>query len=113
MTFLSLVPGTSMVTETVFENRFMHVDELQRMGANIKTEGNCAVIQGVESLTGAPVKATDLRAGAAMILAALAARGETVISNVHHIDRGYEDIVGKLSAVGARICRTQRAEVLI
>ena len=113
MTFLSLVPGTSMVTETVFKNRFMHVDELQRMGANIKTEGNCAVIQGVEGLTGAPVKATDLRAGAAMILAGLAARGETVISNVHHIDRGYEDIVGKLSAVGAKISRPQRAEALV
>ncbi len=113
MTLLALVPGTSMVTETVFENRFMHVDELQRMGANIKTEGNCAVIQGVEALTGAPVKATDLRAGAAMILAGLAARGETTIGSIHHIDRGYEDIVGKLSAVGAQISRAQRKEVLV
>lgn len=112
MTLLSLVPGTSVMSETVFENRFLHVDELLRMGANIKTEGNCAVIQGVEELTGAPVRATDLRAGAALVLAGLAARGQTVISGVHHIDRGYESLEEKLSGVGAKISRSGVAEAV-
>ncbi|HEY9765338.1 MAG TPA: UDP-N-acetylglucosamine 1-carboxyvinyltransferase [Chroococcales cyanobacterium] len=105
MTLLATVNGTSVVAETVFENRFLHVDELIRMGANIKTEGNCAIIQGVPVLTGAPVQATDLRAGAAMVLAGLAARGETVVSDIHHIDRGYERLEEKLTNVGANIKR--------
>lgn len=107
MTLLTTIEGTSVLTEMVFENRFLHVDELIRMGANIKTEGNVAVIQGACDLTGAPVKATDLRAGAAMILAGLVARGETVITSLHHLDRGYEDIEAKLTAVGAQIRRVR------
>lgn len=106
--FLALLcsaKGTGMITETVFENRFMHVDELKRMGADIKIEGRSAIVQGVERLTGAPVKATDLRAGAALILSALTAEGETEISEVHHIDRGYEDIENKLNRIGANIRR--------
>ncbi|HHV63257.1 MAG TPA: UDP-N-acetylglucosamine 1-carboxyvinyltransferase [Firmicutes bacterium] len=104
---LSIAQGTSIVTETVFENRFMYVDELKRMGANIKIDGRTAIIEGVPRLTGAPVKATDLRAGAALILAALAAEGETEISEVHHIDRGYENIEAKLSKLGAKIERIE------
>lgn len=106
--FLSLLckaKGTGMVTETVFENRFMHVDELKRMGADIKIEGRSAIVQGVEVLNGAPVSATDLRAGAALILAAITAEGETEISGVHHIDRGYEAIEHKLNKIGAKIRR--------
>jgi UDP-N-acetylglucosamine 1-carboxyvinyltransferase len=106
MALLAVTPGTSMLTETVFENRFLHVDELLRMGAHIKTEGNCAVIQGVRPLTGAPVRATDLRAGAALVVAGLAARGTTQITGVHHIDRGYERLEEKLVSVGARITRS-------
>ncbi|ABZ83465.1 udp-n-acetylglucosamine 1-carboxyvinyltransferase [Heliomicrobium modesticaldum Ice1] len=106
MALLSVSTGTGVVTETVFENRFMHVDELKRMGAQIKVESRTAVVQGIPKLYGAPVKATDLRAGAALIVAALAADDRTEISCVHHIDRGYDDIVGKLRRVGARIERT-------
>ena len=113
MALLSVIPGTSVISETVFENRFLHVDELQRMGANIKTDGNVAVIQGVEELTGAPVKATDLRAGAALILAGLAARGQTVISDIHYIDRGYEQVERKLSNVGGKISRSGVAEPIL
>lgn len=105
LALLSTAKGTAMVTETVFENRFMHVDELKRMGADIKIEGRSAIVQGVERLTGAPVTATDLRAGAALILSAIRAEGETEISGVHHIDRGYEDIEHKLSRIGANIRR--------
>jgi len=105
MALLSLSKGTSMVIETVFENRFMHVEELKRMGARIKIEGRSAVIEGVEKLSGAPVKATDLRAGAALILAGLAAEGTTTVMNAHHVERGYVDIVGKLSTLGASIKR--------
>ena len=97
--------GSAILTETVFENRFMHVDELKRMGAEIKIEGRSALIRGVTRLTGAPVKATDLRAGAALILAAIAAEGTTEITGVHHIDRGYEQIVEKLTSLGAQIAR--------
>lgn len=107
MAFLSLARGTSMVIETVFENRFMHVEELKRMGARIKIEGRSAVIEGVEKLSGAPVKATDLRAGAALILAGLAAEGTTTVMNAHHVERGYEDIVGKLSLLGANIKKVE------
>ncbi|AHF08266.1 UDP-N-acetylglucosamine 1-carboxyvinyltransferase [Desulfitobacterium metallireducens] len=105
LALLCTAQGTGMVTETVFENRFMHVDELKRMGADIKIEGRSAIVQGVERLTGAPVKATDLRAGAALILSALTAEGETEISGVEHIDRGYEDIENKLNRIGANIRR--------
>jgi UDP-N-acetylglucosamine 1-carboxyvinyltransferase len=108
MALLTTARGSSVVTETVFENRFMHVNELKRMGASIFIEGHCAVVKGREKLTGAPVKATDLRAGAALVIAGLMAEGETVISCVHHIDRGYEDLVGKLQALGAKISREER-----
>lgn len=97
--------GTSMMTETVFENRFMHVEELKRMGASIKINGRTAVIEGGKKLSGAEVKATDLRAGAALILAGLAAEGVTEVTELHHLDRGYVDIVGKLKALGADIKR--------
>jgi len=105
MALLTMARGTSIITETVFENRFMHVDELKRMGAQIIVEGHTAVVKGVPRLTGAPVKATDLRAGAALIIAGLMADGETEVAGVHHIDRGYENLVSKLSAVGAQIQR--------
>ncbi|KYH33608.1 UDP-N-acetylglucosamine 1-carboxyvinyltransferase [Neomoorella mulderi] len=108
MALLTTARGSSVVTETVFENRFMHVNELKRMGASIVIEGHCAVVKGKKKLTGAPVKATDLRAGAALVIAGLMAEGETVISCVHHIDRGYEDLVGKLQALGAKISREER-----
>ncbi len=103
MALLSTADGTSIIIETVFENRFMHADELKRMGAKIKIEGRTAVIEGSERLTGAPVKATDLRAGAALVLAALAAEGETHINDAFHLDRGYVDIVEKLNNLGAKI----------
>ncbi len=103
MLLLSLAEGTSVINETIFENRFMHANEFLRMGANIKIEGNTAIVNGLTSLTGAKVKATDLRAGAALILAGLVADGETEISEIHHIKRGYADIVEKLQAVGANI----------
>jgi len=100
---LSIVPGVSIVTENVFENRFMYVDELNRMGANIKIDGHHAVINGVEKLSGAPVTSFDLRAGAAVVLAALTAEGTTEVSNIYHIRRGYEDFEEKLSSLGADI----------
>jgi UDP-N-acetylglucosamine 1-carboxyvinyltransferase len=105
MALLSLAEGSSLVTETIFENRFMHVSELTRMGADIHVDGRTAVIQGVRELSGAPVMATDLRASASLVLAGLAARGETHINRVYHIDRGYERIEQKLGALGARISR--------
>lgn len=103
--YLTIARGTSIIVETVFENRYKHVEELLRMGANIKQEGRLAVIKGVKKLTGANVTARDLRGGAALILAGLAAEGETVINGLKHIERGYEDIEGKLSNVGAQIRR--------
>lgn len=105
MALATVAQGTSIITETVFENRFMHAEELRRMGADIKIEGCSAVVEGLPHLLGAPVKATDLRAGAAMILAGLVAKGETEISNIYHIDRGYDNIVEKLKSVGAKIRR--------
>ncbi len=105
MALTTIAQGTSVITETVFENRFMHVDELKRMGASIRIEGRTAIVEGVGKLTGAPVKATDLRAGAALIIAGLVAEGETEIDNVYHIDRGYENIVEKLQSIGADISR--------
>lgn len=97
--------GTSTIIETIFENRFMHVQELQRMGANIRLNGNTAIINGVEKLTGAPVMATDLRASASLILAGLAADGETEVERIYHVDRGYECIEDKFSGLGADIRR--------
>ncbi len=97
--------GTGMITETVFENRFMHVQELQRMGADIRLEGNTAIIRGVEKLTAAPVMATDLRASAGLVLAGLVAQGDTLVDRIYHIDRGYECIEEKLTQLGARIRR--------
>lgn len=105
MALLSLADGTSTISETIFENRFMHVPELTRMGAHIETEGGVATIHGVEALKGAPVMATDLRASMCLVLAALAAEGETVLSRVYHLDRGYEHLEEKLNAVGADIKR--------
>lgn len=101
MSLLAKVNGTSIITETIFENRFMQVGELTRMGGNIKIDGRSAIIEGVHDFTGAEVKATDLRAGAALILAGLCAKGETVINDVYHIDRGYVSIEKKLKALGA------------
>lgn len=103
MAYLSCATGSSIISESVFENRFMHVQELQRMGADIKTEGKTAIIKGVKGLTGAPVSATDLRAGAALIIAGLAASGKTIVSGNEHVERGYEDISQKLNAMGASI----------
>jgi UDP-N-acetylglucosamine 1-carboxyvinyltransferase len=105
MAMIATSEGTGMVTETVFENRFMHVDELKRMGANIKIDGRTSVVEGVPKLTGCQVKATDLRAGAAMVLAGLVAEGETQIGYIHHIDRGYDHLVEKLVGLGADIRR--------
>mgnify|MGYP000409527937 FL=1 len=105
MALMSVAKGTSVVIETVFENRFMHVDELKRMGADIKIDGRSAIIQGVDSLMSAPVKATDLRAGAALVLAGLIADGVTEISDIYHIDRGYESMEAKFAKLGAKIYR--------
>ena len=105
MAMLAVAEGTSVVTETVFENRFMHVDELVRMGARIRVDGRTATVEGGTSLSGAPVRATDLRAGAAMVLAGLVASDETRVGYIHHIDRGYDDLVAKLVALGADIQR--------
>ncbi|KPV40615.1 UDP-N-acetylglucosamine 1-carboxyvinyltransferase [Thiohalorhabdus denitrificans] len=101
----TLAEGGSTVTETVFENRFMHVQELQRMGADIELSGNTAIVQGVETLTGAPVMATDLRASASLVLAGLVAEGESVVERIYHIDRGYERIEEKLALLGADVRR--------
>ena len=103
MAYLSFAAGTSVISESVFENRFMHVQELLRMGADIKTEGKTAIIRGVKELTGAHVKASDLRAGAALIIAGLSAQGKTVVMENEHIERGYEDIDIKLNRMGAHI----------
>ena len=107
MSLAAVTKGTSVITETVFENRFMHAAELQRMGADIKIDSRSAIIEGVDSLTGTSVRATDLRAGAALILSALAARGETEISDIYHIERGYDRIEEKLRALGADIQRSK------
>lgn len=105
MTMLTLCDGAGLVTETIFENRFMHVPELVRMGANITVQGNSAIVRGVKKLRGAPVMATDLRASVALVLAGLVAEGETTVNRIYHLERGYEDIVTKLSRVGAQISR--------
>ncbi len=101
----AIADGVGIITETVFENRFMHVQEMQRMGANIKLESNTAIVRGVEKLTGAPVMATDLRASASLVMAGLVAEGQTVVERIYHIDRGYECIEEKLSQLGAEIRR--------
>jgi UDP-N-acetylglucosamine 1-carboxyvinyltransferase len=105
MALSALAPGSSIIRETVFENRFTHVAELERMGADIKVEQDCAIITGVDTLRGAPVMATDLRASASLILAGLAAEGTTTVSRVYHLDRGYENIELKLKKMGATIYR--------
>ena len=107
---LSVCNGTSYISESVWDNRFMYVEQLRRMGAKIQVEGKTATIEGVERLVAAPVKADDLRAGAAMIIAGLIAQGETVISNIHYIERGYESIVEKLEGLGAVISRITEAD---
>ena len=101
----AIAEGTSTITETVFENRFMHIQELDRMGANIRLQGNTAIITGIERLTAAPVMATDLRASASLVLAGLVADGDTVVERIYHIDRGYECIEEKLQQIGAKIRR--------
>jgi UDP-N-acetylglucosamine 1-carboxyvinyltransferase len=105
MSLMSLAQGTSVINETIFENRFTHVAELRRMGADIHAEGRSAVVTGVKKLSGAPVMASDLRASAALVLAGLAARGRTEVSRIYHLDRGYERLENKLGALGARIKR--------
>jgi UDP-N-acetylglucosamine 1-carboxyvinyltransferase len=101
----SVATGTAHVIETIFENRFMHVQELRRLGANIDIEGNTAIIYGVDALTGCTVMATDLRASASLVIAGLVADGETLIDRIYHLDRGYEHIEARLASLGARIKR--------
>ncbi len=107
MALMTVAEGRSVITESVFENRFMHVNELLRLGADIAIAGSAAVVQGIPELTGAPVMATDLRASASLVLAALVARGTTVVSRIYHLDRGYEAIEAKLTALGAEIQRAK------
>jgi UDP-N-acetylglucosamine 1-carboxyvinyltransferase len=99
--------GTATITETIFENRFMHAQELQRLGADIAIQGNTAVVRGVGELQGANVMATDLRASASLVVAGLVAQGETVIDRIYHLDRGYEGLERKLSGLGAKIARVK------
>ena len=101
----AVATGTGSITETVFENRFMHVHEMNRMGANIRVEGNTVIVEGVERLNGAPVMATDLRASASLIIAGLVSRNDTTVDRIYHIDRGYECIEEKLQSLGAEISR--------
>jgi UDP-N-acetylglucosamine 1-carboxyvinyltransferase len=112
LSMLAVADGTSIVTENVFEGRFLYVGELRRMGADIRTQGHHAVIRGVPQLSAAPVRSLDIRAGMALVIAALCADGETEISDVHHIDRGYEDLEGKLRGLGAEVRREGDAVVV-
>jgi UDP-N-acetylglucosamine 1-carboxyvinyltransferase len=105
MALLAVADGTSVIREKIFENRFMHVPELARMGAQIRIDGDTATVRGVEKLKGAPVMATDLRASVSLVLAGLAAEGETSVSRVYHLDRGFDRLEEKLSRVGADIAR--------
>lgn len=105
VTLLAVGDGVGIVTENLYPGRFRYVDELRRLGANIRTDGHHAIVRGVPHLSGAPVRAPDIRAGAALVVAGLVAEGETVIADVHHIERGYDDLVGRLSGLGADICR--------
>ena len=107
MALATCAAGTTVITETIFENRMMHVQELVRLGASIDVEGNTAIVKGVPKLAGADVMATDLRASACLVIAGLMAEGETTIDRIYHLDRGYEEIEEKLSALGARIRRIQ------
>ena len=111
MALLSIANGNSVITETLFENRMQHVAELTRMGADIKVKGNLAIIKGVPMLSGAPVVATDLRASAALVLAGLAAQGETIVSGLHHMDRGYDRLESKMAGLGAKIVRVNADSV--
>lgn len=111
MALLSIADGNSVITETLFENRMQHVAELTRMGADIKVKGNLAIIRGVPMLSGAPVVATDLRASAALVLAGLAAQGETIVSGLHHMDRGYDRLESKMAGLGAKIVRVNADSV--
>jgi UDP-N-acetylglucosamine 1-carboxyvinyltransferase len=105
MALMSLAQGTSVISENIFENRFMHVSELQRLGAHIIIEGNTATVKGVAGLSGAPVMATDLRASASLVLAGLAGEGTTEVSRIYHLDRGYEHLDRKLAGLGAAVQR--------
>jgi len=105
MALMTRAKGTSRITETIFENRFMHVQELVRLGAHIHLDGETATIEGVDRLRGAPVMATDLRASVSLVIAALAAEGETMVNRVYHLDRGFERLEDKLVACGAEIAR--------
>jgi UDP-N-acetylglucosamine 1-carboxyvinyltransferase len=105
MALATRADGASVITETIFENRMMHVQELVRLGADIEVEGNTAVVRGVQKLTGANVMATDLRASASLVIAGLVAHGETLVDRIYHLDRGYDRMEVKLSAVGANITR--------
>jgi UDP-N-acetylglucosamine 1-carboxyvinyltransferase len=107
----TIASGAAMVTENVFESRFMFIDEMVRLGADIRTDGHHAVVRGRERLSGAPVRAHDIRAGAGLVLAGLVADGETVVTDVHHIDRGYAGLVEKLSALGATVIREPDPDV--
>jgi UDP-N-acetylglucosamine 1-carboxyvinyltransferase len=107
MALMALGGGQSVITETIFENRFMHVQELARMGADIRVDGKMAAVRGVPALSGAPVMATDLRASVCLVLAGLAAQNTTEVSRVYHLDRGYERLEEKLSALGADVARVR------
>ena len=107
MALLCTAEGTSVLEEKIFENRFMHAPELERMGADIEVHGGTATVKGVKRLKGAPVMATDLRASVSLILAGMAAEGETVVNRVYHLDRGYEHVVRKLSGIGAKVERVK------
>jgi UDP-N-acetylglucosamine 1-carboxyvinyltransferase len=109
MALMTLTPGISIITERIFESRFMHVSELTRLGADIEIEGPSAIVKGGKPLSGAPVMASDLRASAALVIAGLAAKGTTQVNRVYHIDRGYENIDGKLRQLGARIQRVEES----
>ncbi len=109
MALMTKCEGAAMLTETIFENRFMHVPELARMGANITVHGASALIRGVPKLIGAPVMATDLRASVSLVMAGLAAEGETIVNRIYHLDRGYERLEAKLAACGAEIDRLKEA----
>ena len=110
MALMCIVPGISVITEKIYPERFMHVSELNRMGANIMLEGPSAIVSGKKDLSGAPVMASDLRASAALVLAGLVAKGQTEVSRIYHLDRGYENLVAKLQSLGARIRREKETK---